>query len=61
MHNYIVSDSETALMEKTKLLERFYEVANGCRIQMWPALTMTDKLPESNIVSGLASRVFGGF
>lgn len=57
----INADSETALMEKTKLLARFDEVANGRRIQMRPALMMTDNLPISNIVSGLASRVFGGF
>lgn len=60
MHNYIKSDSETALMENRKLLERMYEVADGPRIQMWQALTTTDKLPESDIVSGLVSVSLGG-
>lgn len=59
MHNYIKSDSETALMENRKLLERMYEVADGPRIQMWQALTTTDKLPESDIVSGLVSVSLG--
>ena len=29
-----------------------YEVADGSRIQMWQALTTTDKLTASDIVSG---------
>lgn len=32
-----------------------YEVADGHRIQMWQALTTTDRLQASDIVSDLAS------
>lgn len=36
-----------------------YEVADGPRIQMWQALTTTDKLPVSDIVSDAGSKNFG--
>lgn len=34
-----MSDSETALMEKGKLLVGMYELADGLRIPMWRAIT----------------------
>lgn len=46
-------------MENRKLLERMYEEADGPRIQMWQALTRTDMLPESDIVSSLVSTSLG--
>lgn len=36
-----------------------YEVADGPRIQMWQALTTTDRQPGSDIVSDAASGKFG--
>lgn len=38
-----------------------YEVADGPRIQMWQALTTTDKLPvSSSILADLVSKNSGG-